>query len=229
MASARSCQGDFGAISGQETPGVLRSDRRQLHAMPMTGVRGTVFWVVLGVAIVLPIALTALSPLYQWRGPVYIGAGFAGVLALALLLIQPLLAMGWLPGVHRVRSRRLHAWFGAVLTGAVALHVAGLWITSPPDVIDALLFRSPTPFSLWGVIAMWCVFAAALVAAFRRRLRLRPWVWRLVHLGLVTIVVGTTVAHALLIEGAMEWYSKVAFCVVLVGVVIAVLLKVWRR
>ena len=30
---------------------------------------------------------------------------------------------------------------------AVVIHVAGLWITSPPDMIDALLFTSPTPFS----------------------------------------------------------------------------------
>ena len=47
----------------------------------------------------------------------------------------------------------------------VIVHVAGLWLTSPPDVIDVLLFRSPTPFSAWGAIAMWAVFAAALWAA----------------------------------------------------------------
>ena len=195
----------------------------------MTSIRSTAIWLALGIAIVVPIAFTALSPLHQWRGPIYIGAGFAGVVALLLLLVQPLLAAGWLPNINRVRSRRLHAWVGAGLTGAVVLHVAGLWITSPPDVIDALLFRSPTPFSLWGVIAMWCVFGAALVAVFRRRLRLRPRVWRLLHLAPVTIVVGTTVAHALLIEGAMEWYSKVAFCVVVAGVCGAVLVNVWRR
>jgi len=37
-------------------------------------------------------------------------------------------------------------------------------------MIDALLFTSPTPFSPFGVIAMWAIFAVALLAALRRRL-----------------------------------------------------------
>ena len=52
----------------------------------------------------------------------------------------------------------------AVLVIAVVLHVAGLWVTSPPDVIDALLFVAPTPFSNWGIIAMWALFATGLRA-----------------------------------------------------------------
>lgn len=195
----------------------------------MSWARSIAIWGALGVAIAGPVVLTALSPLHQWRGPVYIGAGFAGVAALALLLIQPMLAAGWLPGLSALRSRRVHFWVGLCLVGLIVVHVGGLWITSPPDVIDVLLFRSPTPFSLWGVIAMWCVFAAALVAVFRRRLRLRPRTWRLVHLVLVMVVVGSSVAHALLIEGAMEWYSKVALCVVVAGVVAIVGARVWQR
>ena len=85
-----------------------------------------------------------------------------------------------LAGPVRVRAGgACIAGSAAVLVVAVVIHVAALWITSPPDVVDALLFASPTPFSAWGVIAMWAVFAAALLAALRRRLRLRPRTWRI--------------------------------------------------
>ena len=49
-------------------------------------------------------------------------------------------------------------------------------------MIDALIFTSPTPFSPFGVIAMWAIFAVALLAAFRRRLGLRPRTWRIAHM-----------------------------------------------
>ena len=153
-----------------------------------------------------------MSPLLQWRGPVYMTAGFAGVIALALLLVQPLLIGGWLPGLRALRARRIHRWVGAGLVVAVVLHVGGLWLTSPPDVVDALLFRSPTPFSDWGVVAMWAAFAAALLAVCRRRLKLSPQAWRAGHMTLaITVVVGTAV-HAVLIQGAMETVTKAALC-----------------
>jgi len=99
-----------------------------------------------------------------------------------------------------------------VLVLSVLLHVAGLWVTSPPDVIDALLFRSPTTFSLWGVVAMWCVFASAGVAALRRRLQLQPHIWRWCHRSLAMIIVVGSIVHALLIEGTMETFSKLVLC-----------------
>ncbi|CTQ60470.1 ferric reductase-like transmembrane domain-containing protein [Roseibium album] len=183
--------------------------------------RAILIWGVLAAVLLIPVAAAAASPLLQWRQPVYIAAGFAGIIAMALLLVQPLLAGGYLPGLARQRGRRLHRWVGGVLVLAVIVHVAGLWITSPPDVIDALLFRSPTPFSVWGVIAMWAVFAAALLAAIRRRLQLRPRTWRLAHTSLVLVIVAGSVIHALLIEGTMETVTKVALC----GLVLAAFLK----
>lgn len=183
--------------------------------------RAILIWGVLAAVLLIPVAAAAASPLLQWRQPVYIAAGFAGIIAMALLLVQPLLAGGYLPGLARQRGRRLHRWVGGVLVLAVIVHVAGLWITSPPDVIDALLFRSPTPFSVWGVIAMWAVFAAALLAAIRRRLQLRPRTWRLAHTSLALVIVAGSVIHALLIEGTMETMTKVALC----GLVLAAFLK----
>jgi hypothetical protein len=136
---------------------------------------------------------------------------------MALLLLQPLLAGGYLPGATGRGARRLHAWVGAGLVIAIIVHVVGLWLTSPPDVIDALLFRSPTPFSVWGVVAMWAAFAAALLAALRRSLRLRPMLWRLGHTALASIVVLGGVVHALLIEGAMGPISKAGLCVLVLA------------
>ena len=133
--------------------------------------RVTLIWAALAAAVGVPIAAAAMSPLLAWRGPVYILAGFAGIVALGLMLVQPLLIGGYLPGLSARIGRRAHHWIGGALVVAVVIHVGGLWITSPPDMIDALLFASPTPFSPFGVIAMWAIFAVALLAALRRRLR----------------------------------------------------------
>ncbi len=92
------------------------------------------------------------------------------------------------------------------LIAAIFIHVGGLWLTSPPDVIDALTFTSPTPFSDWGVIAMWALFCAAALAMLRRRLPVR--IWRLGHSALVALAVIGTVVHAMLIIGTMETVSK---------------------
>ncbi|MEY1556808.1 ferric reductase [Yoonia sp. R2331] len=143
-----------------------------------------------------------------WRQPIYIAAGFAGIIGMTLLLVQPVLIAGHLPGFQGITGRRMHRVTGVLLLLAVLAHIAGLWITSPPDVIDVLLFASPTPFGVWGAIAMWAVFASALVALLRRKFR--PKAWRRLHAGLAAVIVGGTVAHAVLIEGTMESMSKIA-------------------
>lgn len=192
-------------------------------------IRAVLIWAALFLAITIPLAIAATSDLLQWRGPAYIVAGLAGVVALALVLVQPLLAGGYLPGLPALKGRRVHRWVGAALVVAVVVHVAGLWITSAPDVIDALLFASPTPFSVWGVAAMWAVFASALLAALRGPLRLRPRIWRLGHSALAVVIVAGTVAHALLIEGTMGTLSKVALCALAVAAAAKVLvdLRAW--
>ncbi|SOE08556.1 ferric reductase like protein [Hoeflea halophila] len=178
-------------------------------------------------AVAVPVAAAAASPLLAWRDPVYIAAGFAGVVAMELLLFQPLLASGWLPGLSGQRGRRVHRWVGGLLVLAVVIHVMGLWVTSPPDVIDALLFASPTPFSAWGVIAMWAVFASALLALLRRRLR--PRHWRRAHTALAAVIVVGSVVHAILIEGTMEIASKIVLCALVVAATVVVIarLRIW--
>ena len=189
--------------------------------------QATLLWAALATAVCVPIAAAATSPLLEWRGPIYILAGFAGILALGLLLVQPVLAGGYLPGPSAYRGRRAHHWIGGVLVLAVVIHVAGLWITSPPDMIDALLYASPTPFSPFGVTAMWAIFAVALLAVLRRRLGLRTW--RIVHMLLAAVIVVGSVVHGLLIEGAMEMVSKAALCALVLGATIKVMADLVRR
>lgn len=177
---------------------------------------------------IVPIAVAAASPLLQWRGPVYIASSFAGIGALALVLAQPLLAGGYLPGLPARPGRRLHRWVGAALVALIAAHVALLWLTSAPDVIDALLFDSPTPFSAWGVIAMWATFAAALLAALRGRLRIAPKTWRLAHKAFAVVIVIGGVVHALLVEGAMGTVSKVVLCALVVAATAKVMVDLRR-
>jgi len=190
---------------------------------------GPLIWAALAAAVCVPVAAAAASPLLAWRGPLYITAGFAGILALGLMLVQPLLAGGYLAGLPGFRGRRVHRWTGAALVVAIVIHVGGLWITSPPDMIDALLFTSPTPFSPFGVIAMWAIFAVALLALFRRRLRLRTW--RIAHMSLAAVIVPASVVHAMLVEGPMETVSKAALCARVLAAAIKVMvdLRVWRR
>ena len=183
--------------------------------------RVALIWAALAAAICVPIALAATSDLLEYRGPVYILAGFAGIIALGLMLVQPLLIGGYLPGLSGYRGRRAHHWIGGALVVAVVIHVAGLWITSPPDMIDALLFTSPTPFSPFGVIAMWAIFAVALLAALRRRLGLRTW--RIAHMSLAVVIVVGSVVHGMLVEGTMETMSKAALCALVLAAAIKVM------
>lgn len=195
----------------------------------MSRARRITIWLLLAAAIIVPLAAAAASPQLAWRDPIYITAGFAGVIAMALLLLQPLLVGGYVPGLTGQRARRMHRLVGGGLVTAIVIHVAGLWITSPPDMIDALTFTSPTPFSDWGVIAMWALVGAALLAVFRGRLRLNPRKWRLAHTALAAVVVVGSVVHAVLIDGTMETFSKIALCVLVVVATVKVLadLRVW--
>ena len=191
--------------------------------------RVTLIWALLAAAIFVPIALAAMSDLLEWRGPVYILAGFAGMIALGFLLVQPLLIGGYLPGLSAFRGRRVHHWVGGALVLAVVIHVGGLWITSPPDMIDALTFTSPTPFSPFGVIAMWAIFAVALLAALRRRLGLRPRTWRIAHMLLAIVIVAGSVVHGVLIEGTMETVTKAALSALVVAATVKVMADLWMR
>jgi hypothetical protein len=194
-------------------------------------IRAPLIWCAVAIAVSVPVIAATLSPLLAWRDPIYIAACLAGVAGLALMLFQPLLIAGYLPGFSPYRARRVHLWTGTALVAAVVVHVAGLWITSPPDVVDALLFTSPTPFSAWGVVVMWAIFAVAIMVALRPRMGLRPRTWRATHTFLAAIIVTGTAVHSILVEGTMETVSKVALCTLVVAVTAKVIAdrRVWHR
>ena len=177
--------------------------------------RAFAIWSVALAALIIPLAFAAASPLLAWRDPIYIAAGLAGVAAFGLMLLQPLLAAGFLPGLRAQMGRKAHRLIGTAIVALVVLHVLALWVTSPPDVIDVLLLRAPAPFSIWGVVAMWAIFATALLVALRRPLRIAPKRWRRGHRVLAVITVVGSAVHALLIEGTMETISKAALCVLI--------------
>lgn len=176
-------------------------------------------WPVVTAVLVIPLIFAAQSQLLAWRDGIYIAASFAGILAMSLFIVQPLGIAALLPGLSPARARFVHRSLGALICLAVVVHVGGLWITSPPDLVDALLFVSPTSFSIWGVLAMWAVLLSGAVALFRRRWRVSPKTWRRFHLPLVAVAAGGTIVHALLITGLLSTPFK--------AVISAVVLLSW--
>ncbi len=207
--------------------------------MPSPMRRSAVLLIRAGLLVVMaaPVLIAATSPWLAYRNLPYIVGGFAGIVCLSLFVIQPLLAAGYLPGASLAGERRWHRRIGAAIVLCVLLHVGGLYVTSPPDTLDALLLVSPTPFSVYGVLAMWGVVATAVLVALRRPLGLRYATWYLVHNALALVVVVATVIHAVQIEGAMEVVSKWALCLAALAATGAALLDLriirplarWRR
>lgn len=178
---------------------------------PKTRLRAAALWIVVAALVVVPLTLAGFSPLLAYRDAPYIAAGFAGAAVLAGLLVQPLLGLGTLPQLSIANARRAHRILGPLIALGVAVHVGGLYLTSPPDTIDALLLVSPTPFSVWGVLAMVGVIIALALAGMRKRLGLKRW--RAVHYSVTALIVFGSVIHALLISGTMEYWSKLALCI----------------
>ncbi len=183
-------------------------------------------WLLIGGLITIPVLLAALSPLQASRNMAYVIGGLAGIIALALLIAQPLLAVGFLPAVTTVKQRVWHQRTGIVVVVAVLMHIGGLYITSPDDMTDALLLVAPTLYSVYGVIALWALIIVATLVALRRRLGLKTATWNILHNSLAVIIVVASVVHALMIEGAMGFPSKLALCVALLLATTAVVVHV---
>lgn len=168
--------------------------------------------------LIAPIVIATGSPFLTSRNPAYILAGFSGIICLELLVIQPMLAAGYIPGLPKPLARRWHRLTGAAICVAVMLHVGGLFVTSPPDTMDALLLVAPTPFSVYGVTAFWGVILTALLVLLRKRSGLRLSTWRIIHNGLAFVVVLSTAIHALQIEGTMGTASKWVVCLCMLAI-----------
>lgn len=174
--------------------------------------RVALIWAGTGAIAAVPVLLIGVSPYLAYRSAIYVTAGIAGAVALSLLMIQPLLAAGYLPGLTAPKARIWHTRMGGVLVLAVALHILGLYLTSAPDTLDALMLVAPTAFSVWGVLALWALIFTVAVVAVRRRLRLPAQLWYWIHNLLALLVVLGSVIHAVLIQGTMEPVSKWLLC-----------------
>lgn len=183
-------------------------------------------WGLLAACVLFPLGIAVANPLQATRDALWILGGLSGVVALALLLAQPLLAGGYLPGASMMASRRWHRWFGVIITATVCLHVAGLYLSSPADITDALLLVAPTPFSVYGVIGLVSVLLTAALVAIKSKSGLRYASWRIVHNALALVVVVASIVHALLIDGAMGNLSKAALCALILGATIIVLFRI---
>lgn len=179
-------------------------------------------WAGLALVLALPLGLAATSPNIAYRDAIYVMAGLSGIVALVLMLPQALLIAGLLP-VKNMAARHLHRVTGAAIAAAVALHIAGLWVTSPQDMADALLLRAPAMFSFWGVLAAW-VLVAISVLVLRRR-RIAPRHWRRLHGILAAVFVAASIFHVLPIIGTMEPITKVAICLLVAAATLAVLAR----
>lgn len=191
--------------------------------------RNVALWSLLLAVILVPLIAAGLSPQLAWRRPIYIASGFAGIVGMVLLLVQPLLAGRYLAGLSAFQARKIHRIAGLFLLIAVIGHVFGLWVTSPPDMIDALLLRSPTPFSLWGVVAMWAIFGAGIVAILRTRLGFKRHQWSTLHFMMAATGALCSVIHALQIEGTMEINSKIILCICVLAATATLALKLRRQ
>jgi predicted ferric reductase len=169
-------------------------------------------WTVIVAVAAVPVIAAAGSPLQAGRELLWVTGGMAGVVALSLLFVQPLLKAA-APALLPASSGTLwHRWTGIAIAVLVGLHIGALYLYSPDDITDALLLVAPTPFSLYGVISLWCLVLTILLVATRRRLGLAKRWWRILHSVLAVAIVSAGVVHAVLIEGAMEEFSKLAVC-----------------
>ena len=65
-------------------------------------------WGAVLAVMIVPVVLAAFNPWLAYRNAAYIVGGFAGILCLSLMLLQPLLAAGYLPGLSPVAATRWH-------------------------------------------------------------------------------------------------------------------------
>lgn len=193
------------------------------------GSPGALVWAAVLLIAASPVAVAAASPLLRGRDLVWVFGGMAGVVALSLLFVQPLLASAWLPGTRGRTGIAWHRLTGALALGLVLAHVGGLYVYSPEDIADALLLVAPTPFSLYGVTGLATLSLAALVGFSRRRVRLPPGVWRGLHLCIAAVAACASVIHAWMIEGAMGEITKGMVCAATVVSTLAVVTARLRR
>ncbi len=112
--------------------------------------RTYLIWAVLSVVVAVPIGAAAFSPLLAWREPVYIAAGFAGVIAMWAVFGAALWAV-------LLRRRRLRWWIWRLGHTSLALvNVAG-------SVVHAVLIEGTMETATKALLCLLVVAATTKV------------------------------------------------------------------
>ncbi|MGJ3245162.1 MAG: ferric reductase-like transmembrane domain-containing protein [Elainellaceae cyanobacterium] len=180
--------------------------------------------IVLSTLVLLPTLLAALSPLQVGRAPLWVLGTLAGVLSLSLLVVQVLLPTKWLNMFVGQQNLGWHRILGISVTGLVIAHIVGLYLYSPDDIGDALILAAPT-YSRLGVLSFWCLLLSMILAFARHKLQLVYSDWQILHSVLAVAIVGTAVAHVMLLQGALDGFAEGLLCG---SVMVAVLAAIVR-
>jgi hypothetical protein len=167
--------------------------------------------VVLATLVMLPTLLAALSSLQVGRAPLWVLGTLAGILALSLLVVQVLLPTGWLNALVDKQNLRWHRILGVTITGLVITHIIGLYLYSPDDIGDALILAAPT-YSRLGVLSAWCLLLSVMLAFARHKLHLADSDWQTLHSAFAVAIVGTAIAHAMLLQGTLDGFAEGLLC-----------------
>jgi hypothetical protein len=158
-----------------------------------------------------PAAAALASPLQVGRDAGWVLGAVAGAVALSLLAVQAALPTPWLDGVLARPWSALHRAVGLAVAAVVLAHMAGLYLSSPDDVRDALLLRAPT-YSRLGVLSAWTVGLSIALALARRRLGLTYSDWQILHSALAVAIVTTAVGHTVMIRGTLDGPAELLAC-----------------
>lgn len=161
--------------------------------------------------VLLPVLLAALSPLQAGRAVPWVWGTLAGVLALSLVVVHVLLPTGWLNSFVGEHNLGWHRILGISITGLTLAHILGLYLYSPDDIGDALVLAAPT-YSRLGVLSAGCLVLSVVLAVTRRQLRLADADWKTIHSALAIAIVGTAVAHAVLLQGTLDGLAEGLVC-----------------
>jgi predicted ferric reductase len=179
--------------------------------VPRSGGRPWLGRLALAAFLLVPVVVSLRSPLQQGRDATWVLGALFGVVALGLIAVQVLLPTPWLDDLLGGHELRWHRILGLSVAAVVVAHVAGLYLYSPDDVRDALVLSAPT-YSRLGVLSAWMLGLSIVLALARRRLGLTYSDWQILHSALAVAVVGTAVAHTVMIRGTLDGPAEMLTC-----------------
>jgi len=107
--------------------------------------KATLIWAALVGVVCVPIALASTSSLLEWRGPIYILAGFSDISGLGLLLFQPLLREYWLRDLQGGKFDSVEALAASVKLHPKVVRKELRYAFLAPSITEAILTGEQPP------------------------------------------------------------------------------------